>query len=361
MDPHRDFGDAERLTDLPVGQPLHLPQDDDALVRLAELAERREQAAAEVRGLGLGLRAGLGARQLLRRLVVEARRHPSLRGVRPAAPQQVVTRVAGHPQQPGAEALLVHAVLVAPEAEQYLLGHVLRFLPVREQVAGEGVDPAAVRVSSVVESRQHPERKTKREARTFQCTAGKLACPTGKRSFPAVNDASAAGKIVFPWGKLPCTAGNIASAVGKLPLPLGRPPCTAAHDESTVGSEAFPLGKEPSTAGNGEFPGVHQASTVGNEPLPVGSVNFPRGNESWPRKRVTVPTAKAARPAGSWPFTPGKRLVPCQAGRGPPRSRAGRNSRAFRKEKTASRVIPTSRNGSDRSQTNGKKISGSRT
>src|SRR4051812_43247147 len=38
---------------------------------------------------------------------------------------------------------------------------------------------------------------------------------------------------------------------------------------------------------------------------------------------------------------------------GPPSRRAGRNSSAFRKEKTASRVIPSSRNGSDRSHTKG--------
>src|SRR5436309_3825502 len=159
MDADGDLRDAEGLADLPVGETLDLAQDDDALVGLADLGQGRQQPPAEAPGLGQRLRTGLGGGHLLRGLVVEARRQPGRRLAPPLA-QQVVAGVAGDPQQPGAEALLVHPLAMAPEPEQHLLGHVLGLLPAGEQVAGEGVDPASIALRGVLESRQHPMEKT---------------------------------------------------------------------------------------------------------------------------------------------------------------------------------------------------------
>src|SRR5436305_1940876 len=225
MDADGDLRDAEGLADLPVGETLDLAQDDDALVGLADLGQGHQQPPAEIRGLGPRLRIGLGTGHLLRRLVVETRRQPRRRLAPPLA-QQVVAGVAGDPQQPGAEALLIHPLAMAPEPEQHLLGHVLGLLPAGEQVAGEGVDPASIALRGVLESRQHPMEKTEalREYRALARSSDPVVAATALSNACVIQNDLGEYKAALPDCRRALEVCRTLGDPGTLARALCRPP-----------------------------------------------------------------------------------------------------------------------------------------
>lgn len=143
VDLHTAQGPSRDLGDFIVLQTFDLAQHHDAAVALRQLREGVLQTALEIVRLGVLLgTGGVVGHGVVGDVVDPLIESGSATAM---AAQGVVTGVAGHLEQPGEHRRTFQLAAMVPQADQNVLGDVLRVLGMAQSVIGEVVDPVPVR------------------------------------------------------------------------------------------------------------------------------------------------------------------------------------------------------------------------